>query len=411
MNMRPRNAIGLALVVSALLGVTPRAQAQAVSEVEQLRAQLRTLEERLRQLEARQLQAPPAAAAAAPAEQAAPRSVEPGTERVNLALSGQVNRGVLYADDGTASEVFHVDNDNSSTRIRLDGNATLSEEVSVGAVIEVQFESNSSSAVSLQQDSPVGPNNFTERKLEIFADSKRLGRLWLGQGDTASNGSAEMDLSGTSVVAYSSISDMAGGIEFRTAAGAFGPSIGTVFTNFDGLSRDDRIRYDTPKFGGVQASFSHVDGGSWDASLRYTGKFDEIAVAAAIAYADAASRQGYSQLSGSASVKLPIGVSVTGAMGGRDDVAGRDPFFYYGKLAYTMAPLPWGETSVGVDYTMAEDVAAAGDEFTSYAVFLVQSVDQVATDLFVAARNHQLDRPGTSFDDVFAALGGARVKF
>jgi len=45
-------------------------------------------------------------------------------------------------------------------------------------------------------NSEAGPNNFTERKLEIYFDSKRLGRLWLGQGDTASNGTSEVDLSG-----------------------------------------------------------------------------------------------------------------------------------------------------------------------------------------------------------------------
>jgi len=43
-------------------------------------------------------------------------------------------------------------------------------------------------------NSEAGPNNFTERKLEIYFDSKRLGRLWLGQGDTASNGTSEVDL-------------------------------------------------------------------------------------------------------------------------------------------------------------------------------------------------------------------------
>jgi len=97
--------------------------------------------------------------------------------------------------------------------------------------IEVQFESNSTAAIRIDQDGSAGPNNFTERKLELYVDSKRFGRLWAGQGDTASNGTSEVDLSGTSVVAYSGIADMAGGIAFSDN-NVLGPRIGQVFSNF-----------------------------------------------------------------------------------------------------------------------------------------------------------------------------------
>ena len=54
---------------------------------------------------------------------------------VSLTLSGQVNRALLWADDGANSRVFHVDNDNSSTRFRLVGNGSLNQNVDVGAQI------------------------------------------------------------------------------------------------------------------------------------------------------------------------------------------------------------------------------------------------------------------------------------
>src|SRR6202790_3689493 len=45
-------------------------------------------------------------------------------------------------------------------------------------------------------------------------------------------------------------------------------------TNFGGLGRDARIRYDTPVLEGLQFSTSYVDGGSYDAALRLGRSFD-----------------------------------------------------------------------------------------------------------------------------------------
>lgn len=338
--------------------------------------------------------------------------VTSGNDKIEVSLSGQINRGILYGDDGKSADYFFVDNDNSSTRLRVTGVGRFDPEWSVGTVIEVQFESNSTAAISMTQDSPAGPNNFTERKLEIFADSKRLGRLWLGQGSTATDGTAELDLSGTEVIAYSAVQDMAGGLAFRTQAGAFGPEIGDVYSNMDGLGRDDRIRYDTPNLLGLTGSVGAVDGGSWDAGLVYTRKFGTTNFAGGLGYANAESRQGYTQLSGSASLEFPMGITVTGAAGTRDiDGAARDPFFYYTKLAYAMTPFELGGTMIGIDWAYAEDIAQGGDEFNAVGLFGVQEIDRIATDVYVGARWHELDRSGAEYEDIWAMLTGARVKF
>ena len=41
----------------------------------------------------------------------------------------------------------------------------------------------------------------------------------------------------------------------------------------------------------------------------------------------------------------------------------------------------------------------------------VQNFDKIGTEFYLGARNHELDRAGSNFDDIFAVLGGARVKF
>ncbi len=384
-------AIGLA-------AFSPPASAQSLEE---LRRQIEILTQRIEQLEAEQ-RARPQGAAPASTE----GLVESGEDDIRLTLSGQVNRGVLFADNGTDSEVFHVDNDNSSTRVRFVGEGDLNDDITVGTQIEVQFESNSTAAISFNQSGSSDTNNFTERKLELYFDSDQFGRVWLGQGDTASNSTSEVDLSGTSVVGYSGIADMAGGLEFDN-----GREIGDAFSNLDGLSRDDRLRYDTPNFGGFVASASAVESDEWDAALRFSGEIAGIRTAAAVAYADSNT---FEQVNGSASILFSSGLNFTAAAGTRDpDAPGRDdPFFYYLKVGQRLDIFDIGETRLAIDFTQADDVEADGEEFTSYGAFLVQVLDPVATELYLGVRNHTLDvDSGSDPDDLIAVLAGARIKF
>lgn len=404
-----RNWIALPLSLAVALFLGTLATPGSAQTLEDLRAQIRELSNRLQMLEAKQEQLEEKTAETRPES----RPAAPDKGGVKLTVSGQVNRGVLFVDNGDTSDIFHVDNDNSSTRLRFVGTGTLTEDVTVGSQIEVQFESNSTADIRIGQDSSAGNNNFTERKLELFIDSKRLGRLWVGQGDTASNGTAEADLSGTAVIAYAGIADMAGGIAFSDN-NVLGPRIGQVFSQMDGLSRDDRIRYDTPSFSGFKGSVSAVEGGAVDAAIRFSGEVAKTKIVAAGAWANASSKDAnnFVQYDGSISVLSPIGVSLTGAVGTRDvDSGGEDPIFYYVKLGYTFDALDFGSTSVALDYTAVDDLNQDGDEFQSYGVFLVQKFDDVGSEFYLGVRNHELDRTGSSFDDISTVLTGGRVKF
>jgi hypothetical protein len=135
---------------------------------------------------------------------APPRMIGSGNDNVTLTLSGQVNRVSFIADDGTESNVFHSDNENSSTRWRLVGSAKISDDFKIGAKIEQDIgQTNNSSSVDIDQSTSASDVSFDNRHLTFYLDSKRLGRLWLGKGDTSSNNIAQIDLSGTSVIEYS----------------------------------------------------------------------------------------------------------------------------------------------------------------------------------------------------------------
>lgn len=381
--------------------------AQQQKQIDAQSTQLKALADRLDALITQNKSATPSSAAM-------PRQKQ---KRVSLAVSGQVNRGLLYANDGNSGELYNVDNDHSSTRLRVVGTGRVTKDISLGAIIEVQLESNSTGSVSQDDnDHGIGGTSFTERKMEVWFDSKRFGRLSIGQGDTASNDSAQVDLSGTKIIAYSNSPDeFAGGIKFRnTATGALSPTVKSVFSNFDGLSRDDRLRYDTPKLANFVLSTSLISGGAYDVALRHKAKFGSVRTSAAIAYADPSSisTSVENRVSGSASIRHDNGFSLT-VSAGRDtpEGTGSSPTSFYGKLGYATKIFKIGETAFAIDYTHADDIAADGDTAVSYGVGVVQNLKAWDTQFYAGLRNHELDRTGSNFDDVFGALVGARVKF
>ncbi len=354
----------------------------------------------------------------------APASVADETfktgSKASLTMSGQVDRAVLWADDGEDSEIFHVDNDNSSTRIRWVGKGKVTEEFSAGMLIEMQIESNSTADVSIgdKDTSQTSTSGFGERKMEAWLAHKDLGKLTIGQGDPASNGSAEVSLSGMAPAMYPGIGDTAGGQIFRASTDpvggdATGPSIGTVWTQHDGISRDDRIRYDTPKIQGFVASIAHIQGDDWDIALRHSGKFGQFKTSAAVAYSDAGGTSSTvdEQIDGSISVLHDSGLNVTFSAGTRDQKFRNDDDHFYVMLGYVAKVFDVGNTHFGVDYATADDVSAAGDDFNTFGVAVNQKLKAIGTDIYAVFRNHSLDRPGSDFDDINVFLAGARVKF
>lgn len=337
-----------------------------------------------------------------------------GNDKVQLQIYGQVNRGVLITDDGTNTDVFHVDNDNSSTRIGLNGKVKINEDLSAGTKIEVQFESNSTASIN-QDDESVGPNNFTERHLDLFFESKSMGKISLGQGDTASNGTSEVDLSGTSVVGYSGVSDMAGGINFVDPSTEVlsGVSIGDVTSNMDGLSRRDRIRYDSPSFNGFMLSGSLIEDSRQDLALRYSGKMADAKFSAALGYAHQDESSTEHQYNGSASLLMGNGLNFTVAGGMReiDEDNRDDPYFIYGKVGYKANFNSLGNTNFAIDYGHFEDIDQNDDETQSVGIFAVQQIEDAGIDLYFGYRWFDLDRPGTGYDSINAILFGSRIKF
>lgn len=331
-------------------------------------------------------------------------------------LSGQVNQLMMWADDGEQDDFFVADNSNSSTRFRFTG-AQAFGKVTAGFQIEFEAQRNRSSALRMGQDSD-GGFNWNDRWLNAYFDTA-FGKLEIGKGSGAADTTAEMDLSGTSVINYSSITDTAGGFRWKDTAGGnylqtgTNPNtfltVGDVRSNFDGYSRNERVRYNTPRFAGLNFSTSITNGELWEAGLFYAADFAGNKIAAAVGYVDGRKREDWKQWSGSVSWLAPFGLNLTAAYGQRDfDEAGKnDSKNYYFKAGYK-----FDIHAVSVEYGWTEDLFIDGVDSSNWGLAYVITPWK-GVEFYASYRQYMLDAGsfGRDPDDIKQAMLGTRIRF
>ncbi|MEN8236714.1 MAG: porin [Pseudomonadota bacterium] len=348
------------------------------------------------------------------------QKVTSGNDKIKLAVSGHVNRAVMFADNGNSSKFFHVDNDTSSTRFKFKGEGRVNEDFKVGAQIVMQVESNSSSKVDII-DKPSQGTVITDRQLEVWFDHKKLGRLWVGKGKTASDHTNDADLSATNVIADGpSFEEFAGSMSFYNKKDPQAtedlPRVKEVWDGFNGLRRTDRIRYDTPSIYGFTLGATHLDTDSYDGSLKFAGSYAGYKIKAAAAVARKYPE--YVQYNASLSVLAPFGISVAGSTGSRhftkeEQKERKHADMWFAKLGYQREWFELGKTAIALDYGQMLNLDKAGDRTRSYGAFLVQRADIIAAEFFWGWRWYKLSRRGddTDFATMSTSMLGARVKF
>ena len=323
---------------------------------------------------------------------------------VEFKFSGQISRAITHADNGVDSDTIFVDNNNSGTRLRLKGKVDISESLSAGVYWETQYQDNSSSSIDI--DDPDNSSAFTSRIRDLWFKGN-WGKVSLGQGNGAANGTSEVDFSGTTIADYSG-NNLDDGISFANNAGTKVVKNGAVFSNFDGLSRNDRLRYDTPSIGPLDLAFS-VGQDKSEVAARYSLKMAGGGkLGAAVGWVD--SKDKFSQVGLSASYLMPSGFNVTGHYGERDlDGSSVSPSGYYFKVGQKFGAAKNQDVSIG--YQQVDDLAAVGDEAKRYNIAYVYHIPNKGIELFAVAQKAELDRTGGSLEDQTMLSIGSRIKF
>jgi hypothetical protein len=321
----------------------------------------------------------------------------------------------VWADNGINSEFFVADNDNSSTRFRFTGAETF-DAFKIGFTMEFEAQRNASNLLDIGQDND-GDFEFNERWLEAYFETN-LGKLSVGKGSGAADNTAEVDLSGTAVIMYAGVGDTAAGFTFYRKDGtSTGTSVGDTRDDFDGLGRNNRIRYDSPVFSGFQVAGSITNGDAYELSGWYTGDFGNLGkLAAAAGYVDTQHRKNsagaqldYDQINASASWLLPFGLNFTASWGRRsfNDARSNQPTAknYYFKVGYK-----FGVHALAGELGRTDDLDQSGDESSNFGLAYVMTPWD-GVEFYAAGRLYELDRPGERLHDISQLMAGTRIKF
>jgi len=397
-----------------------------------------------------------------------------GNRVVSLQVYGQVNKALLFWDDGDNSDVFVVDNDYSGSRLGFTGKGTIKPGWTAGYLIEFDYQDAASDKVDNRRfKSGVGgldsdelnANEIVVRYNEGYIENERLGRVSLGQGSSAADGINEIVL-GNSL----RNSDLAWNNSFRLRTSDGGLATfnwAQVAGNLDG-NRDDRIRYDSPSIYGFILSASWGDNNYYDVALRFKKEWNSIRIAAGIAYqwdgtedvlpnvatispgevgfpatgvaggntaSFLDSFSSFEILSGSISLMhIPTGVYGAFAAGEKDyDEFDNDPSFWFVQLGIEKKWLPYGSTTIYGEYAQYHDfnrtpvftgtaITGAGADLESEAerwgFGVVQKFDSAALEIYAQAVFWEYEDNATisegedvEYEDLTQIMIGSRIKF
>ncbi|MFQ5935086.1 MAG: porin [Acidiferrobacterales bacterium] len=277
---------------------------------------------------------------------------------LSLKISGQINKVIGWIDNGTFDAIGFFDNSNSGSRFRFTGSEDMGNGTSVGGVWEWQWGNSTTNAAKFNSLGEISETSagLKDRKTELYFQA-RWGKVSLGKGDGAANGTAEVDLSGTTTIDY------AGGNQCLLASFQFGSTgttlsgltVGSVYSQFDGESRNTRIRYDTPKFAGNSIAVSLANGKHTEVAYRGAWSPGSMKVAVAAGITDrkdgtTGTSRGRKRTAVSGSLLLGMGFNVTASFSSQDSSAAGSPkqSLLYAKAGWKKGKhavsLSWGQS-------------------------------------------------------------------
>jgi len=238
-----------------------------------------------------------------------------GNRKVSLTISGQVNRTIMYWNDGARSNTyFGLDNTNTSTRFGLSGNAKISPAITAGYSILIDV-ADRARTVSVRQTGVAedggtrdNANSNADHLLRLrdanwWLEHNQIGRITIGRLTTSSP-TGTLDLGGVGVVATAGEGCIGTSLKVRQSNGVLantGKSLGDYGMNCAHPAfRGEGIKYTSPTLAGFTFSASVAEaakleintidgiqqqiGRNYGADLRYAGEFSGVRVAASIGY-------------------------------------------------------------------------------------------------------------------------------
>jgi hypothetical protein len=224
----------------------------------------------------------------------------------------------------------------------------------------------------------------------------------------------------------SAVNDTAGGQLLREDNGALSSrTIANAFSDYNGLGRRVRVRYDSPAFNGftIRASYGQdqlnqnpnvQDDPQYDIVLNYANDLGDFRLDARLGYTwvDAKATDVTTNIfGGSASIlHSPTGLNFTVASADRsNEIVSQN--YWYVKGGWIGDLVAWGKTAVAIDYYDGANILNQGSTSTSTGFSVVQNVTNWNTEFWATYRTYDVDSTAVAYESSDALFFGARFRF
>lgn len=288
--------------------------------------------------------------------------------QAKVSFSGQVSNVIGLGGDFDES-LNITQNGASGTRFRFKAD----KEIGAGITAALRLEIQDSKDIA-------GANADEDLRYSDISFSGGFGKISFGQGDGAANGVSE-DYTAVTGNYFAGVH----GVDF-----AFGSLGGDgSFNSLDFLSRNQRVRYDSPKFGGLQISASARSEDGSEIAARYKGEFAGTTIHAQIATTELNDAD---LTGGSFGIILPMGLNLSASVVDGD-----------GEIESTTVALGYRSGKWRASVESGEYTNAAGVESTLDTIGFTY-----AGPVTLYAAYGSAETAGVEFD---APIIGARMKF
>lgn len=379
-----------------------------------------------------------------------------GNRKVSLTITGWVAEEVKWWDDGKESNTY-VEGIGTSeaTRVRFQGAAQITKDVSAGYVLEL--EAIDSDSFTVDQDHSVGVSSVTGTANAVqtfqsywYLKSEAWGKIGVGHQSQASDNAAILaDGSGSILQANWVLFDPSFfTLTNGTRNGFRWSDINYCHYSGFGIGGDctgittNNVRYDSPVFGGFSVSATWGEDDFWDVAAHYAGVVGDFKLASNAAYAET-SENPYTHVKGrdvkyfqigAYAEHIPTGLWLYGAFGhedinnltaGGNKIPDDDRYFVKGGLREAWIPLGhtvlyglWGNSHNMVSETAIDSADCNGtcrSNFNQWGLGAVQEIDAAAMQVWVDYHHYDgsiFDGTAkTEFDGFDTVKFGALVQF
>lgn len=276
-------------------------------------------------------------------------------QAVDVSISGHVSRALVHLDSKASENKTQVkDYGSSGSRFRITGSG--------------ETMNGMTATVRLEYAAGNGGASPTVRYADVSLGGA-FGKLTMGQSDQGGEGSAYSDKSGVTI-----------GHGQETG----GTELGAYFGSLDGGgSRNEVLRYDSPKLGMAGFALSAGNDNQYSAGVNFSGDMGGTALGAKLGYLKNSDATGSPTTIGlSVGTKLPSGFTLSAAWAKqtKDDTSA-DPSFVQSTLGYV-----FGNSSVGVSWYDSSDFENKGSDGTMLGIGFKHTMPKAGVDLYATVQ-------------------------